>query len=1154
MIFTLHSIPPEVEISKLLRVMKLTAILLFAACITASANGYSQKVTISEKNVPLEKVFKQIKKQTGYVFFYDEAWMKQARKVTVNVVDSPLEEVLKICFKNQLLTFSIVGTTVVLTQSIAAIPSKVNEEVRIPAPPPFTVTGKITDTDGNPLEGVSVLLKSTNRGVTTKKDGTFTIQVPDGGDVLVISYVGFENVQLTVRKSSVQDITMRQKETKGDEIVVIGYGTQRKKDLTGSVGSVTMTDLNKAPVKSFDDALAGRVAGVQITSPDGQPGASPNITIRGGNSVTQDNSPLYVIDGFPIENYNNNAINPADIESIEVLKDASSTAIYGARGANGVIMITTKKGKTGPPVITYNTYYGWQDNTKTLELMGPYDFVKLQFDIDSVRAKSSYFINGKNLESYRNVPSLDWQKQVFRTAPMQSHNLSLRGGNKYTKYSVSGSILQQDGTVIASDFKRYQGRVTLDQNVSTKLKVGVNVNYSSIITNGLQVGGGSNTATNYLINVWQYRPVNGSGNIDSLLDAAQDADVVSTTNYQWNPVLSAHNELRKRSSKLLTVNSYLDYSITPALKLRISAGVNTSNLRNDVFNTSQSRLGSPISTLGRGGPNGSSTFSELNNYVNENTLTYNKVFNKAHTLNIVGGFTTQANTASFYGAGAILVPNEELGVAGLSQGTPVSINSTESKNTLASFLGRVNYSYKSKYLATLAFRTDGSSKFVEDNKWGYFPSGALAWHFSEENFMKRLKFISDAKLRASYGIIGNNRVTDFASFGLITTGGLSSYTIGNQFVSGAYASTLSNPNLKWESTAETDLGLDLGFFNQRLILGTDVYSKKTTNLLLNAQLPSSTGYTTAFQNIGTVQNRGLELSLTSTNVSSKQFTWTSSFNIAFNRTKVLALAQNQQFLLSSVRFNSGVALFPNYIAQIGQPVAKFFGYTWVGNYQYEDFDQLTPGVYTLKAAVPNNGNPRTSIRPGDIKYRDINGDGVVDDNDRGTIGDPNPKFTGGFSNNFTYRNFDLNVFFQFVSGNEILNINRMYLQGSIINAFGSNQYASYTNRWTPTNPTNENYRPSGSGPAVNSDRIIEDGSFLRLKTINLGYNISAKMLTKVKIQSLRFYASAQNLITWTRYSGIDPEVSNYNSALTPGLDYSAYPRAKTITLGLDVSF
>jgi TonB-linked SusC/RagA family outer membrane protein len=1015
-----------------------------------------------------------------------------------------------------------------------------------------TVSGMIKDDKGETVPGASVKVKESDNGVAADIDGKYKINVAGPATVLVFSFIGFDPQETTVGERKIINITLKSHSTDLNEVVVIGYGQVNRRDLTGSIGTVNVADLNKAPVKSFDDALAGRVAGVQVTSPDGQPGAAPNIVIRGGNSVTQDNSPLYVIDGFPIENYNNNAINPQDIESIEVLKDASSTAIYGARGANGVIIITTKKGKTGPPVVTYNGYYGLQSNTSSIKLMDTYNFVKYQFELDSVSAKALYFTNGQTLDSYRNQTGIDWQSQVFRTAPMSNHNIAIRGGTKDTKYTVSASVFQQDGTVIESGFKRYQGRITLDQQINDKFRVGINANYSNILSNGTQVGGNSQTAFNFLINVWQYRPVNGSGNLDALLEDAQDADVVSSTNYQWNPILTANNEIRGRIANSMITNAFAEYSILPELKLKVTGGYNLNNTEADVFNTSNSRLGSPSSTLGAGGPNGSITYTNLSNYVNENTLTYNKVFHKEHFLNVLAGFTLQGNSSSVFGSRATLVPNESLGVNGLGQGTPFSITSTKSQNTLASFIGRVNYNYKSKYLLTASFRADGSSKFVGDNVWGYFPSGSLAWHVSEEKFLKSNKIISDLKLRTSYGVTGNNRVDDRASYAQLAQGGGDSYSFANTFLSGAYASSLANPALKWESTAETDLGLDLGFVNNRITLTTDVYNKKTTDLLLRAQLPGTSGYSTAFENVGAVQNRGLEFTLSTVNVNSKDFTWSSNFNIAFNNTKVLALASGQQTLLTTVKwYNTGLGLTPDYIAQIGQPVAMFYGYKWAGVYQYSDFDQNTPGVYTLKANVPNNGNPRANIKPGDIKYEDLNGDNVIDGNDLTKIGNPNPKFTGGFSNNFKYKGFDLNIFFQFVYGNQIQNINKYLMEGT--NVLGSNQFASYEDRWTPTNPSNTYFRTGGGGPAVYSSRFLEDGSFLRLKTVNLGYTFSPKLIQKIKLSNVRLYMSAQNLVTWTKYSGMDPEVSSYNSALTPGMDYSAYPKAKVITFGLDIS-
>ena len=414
--------------------------------------------------------------------------------------------------------------------------------------------------------------------------------------------------------------------------------------------------------------------------------------------------------------------------------------------------------------------------------------------------------------------------------------------------------------------------------------------------------------------------------------------------------------------------------------------------------------------------------------------------------------------------------------------------------------------------------------------------------------------MSDAKIRASYGVTGNNRVGDYASFSTLSLPVADSYSPGGVYIRGAAPVALGNPNLKWESTAEADLGLDLGFFNQRVVLTADLYRKKTTDLLLNSQLPPTSGYLTAFQNIGAVQNQGVELTLATVNLAQKAFGWTSNFNIAFNQTKVLELSQNQDFLLTTVPWSSasGYGNVPAYIAQVGQPVSQMYGFEWAGNYQLNDFNETTPGNYTLKDGVPNNGITRSSIRPGDIKYADLNGDGVVDNNDRKTIGNPNPKFIGGFSNNFTFKGFDLNVFLQFSYGNDILNANRIIFEGGALKP-GLNQFASYANRWTIDNPTNDLYRVGGQGPRVYSTRIIEDGSYLRLKTVNLGYTFPAPLARRAHLQSLRVYAAAQNLLTWTNYSGNDPEVSAYGSALTPGFDFSVYPRARTFTFGLNFS-
>ena len=1035
------------------------------------------------------------------------------------------------------------------------------------------ISGVVSDKEGQTIIGANVKLKGTTVSTISDLQGRYTITVSGTKPVIIFSSIGFLVKEVAVGSNQKLDVVLSEDLIGLSEVVVIGYGQVNRKDLTGSISSVNVSELNKAPIRSFEEALAGRVTGVQVTSPDGTPGAAPAISIRGNNSVTQDNSPLYVIDGFPIENFNSNSLNPSDIESIDILKDASSTAIYGARGANGVIVITTKQGTSGKTKISLKSYYGMQSNTGKIDLMSPYEFVRYQVDVDSIPAEgqSSYIIydifnpvlnptGTKKLSDY-NIPGIDWQDQIFRNAMMQSHDLAIRGGNKDVQYSLTGSYFGQDGTLIASDFQRKQARFTLNQNLSKKLKLGVNVNFSNITTTGSQISGISTTSDAFLISSWRYRPIDASGDLNILLNSIQDPSLValSATNYQWNPVFTRNNEIRERRTNALNVNLSLDYSLTKYLKLKITGGINSNVSKFDQFNTSLSMLGSPTSTLGNGGPNGSITNGNKNSYVNENTLTFNKNFNKNHLVNILVGSSFGINNDAFNGFGATLLPNENLGVNGLGQGTPQSVLTSKTQNTLASFLTRANYSYKSKYLATASFRADGSSKFVGDNLWGYFPTGSLAYHISEENFLKYNKVLSDAKIRTSYGIIGNNRVSDYASYALLGTGGSNSYSSNSSFLTGTFPLTLANPLLKWETTKELDFGLDLGFLNQRITLVIDYYDKKTDDLLLSSQLPGSSGYSSAFQNIGAVQNRGFEFALNTINLDKKGFKWSTNFNISFNRNKILALTSNQNSFTTITKWSGGnsIAASPSYIAQIGRPIGMFYGLVADGVYQYSDFNQVTPGVYTLKPEIPSANINRAAIFPGYLKFKDLNGDNVVDARDLTTIGNPNPDFTGGFTNNLSYKRFDINLFFQFSYGGELMNVNRIVMEGGggTSSTKGANMFASYADRWSPTNPSND-YGAAGAGgraPSFYTSRVVEDGSYLRLKTVNLGYSFNTAKLKKIKINDLRLFASAQNLWTLTNYQGLDPEVNTFSSALTPGFDYSAYPRAKVITFGFEIS-
>lgn len=1026
------------------------------------------------------------------------------------------------------------------------------------------VEGKVSEQgSGTPLAGVSISVKGTKTGASTDGNGYYAIQIPtNGNSTLVFTYVGYLQREITVGDKGIVNMVLSQDNKVLNDVVVVGYGTSKKADLVSSVGQVDMKDMAKAPVRSIDESLAGRVAGVQINSSDGQPGSSVNIVIRGANSITQNNSPLYVVDGFPIEGFNLNVFDPQEVESIDVLKDASATAIYGARGANGVIMITTKKGKMGAPVISFSPTVSWDNNIKTMKLMDTYEFAKMQLELvpgaqgsatDPTPIYTLLTVPGKTLEDYRNVAATDWQSPFFQTGIRQDYSLALRGGSDKTVYGISGNLNDQKGTIVNTAYKRYQGRITLDQTLSNKIKVGINANYAYLLRSGnsAAIGTGGSGTTNILYSVWGYNPLSALNE-----DEAIDETTASGTDYKFNPLMNQKNMLRNNKTHNLNVSGYFDYAITPSLRLKITGGINNTRVINEEFNNSKTYLGSPNTTPGRtSGVNGSVSQANTNNWSNENTLTWTKTFAKSHNLNVLGGFSTQGNTSNAFGFGATFLPNEKLGISGLNEGilNPVT-TATSSLWSLSSFFGRVKYNYKSKYYLEASYRADGSSKFAEGNKWSYFPSFGGSWRFIKEDFLKNSKVLSDGKLRMSYGKTGNNRVNDFAYLSTNDVVPGNSYPWNNGYVSSIIPTSLGNPKVKWETTDQYDAGVDLGFFKNRISLTADVYKKNTKDLLLRATLPTSSGYTTAFKNVGAVANRGLEITLSTVNINHKDFQWNSSFNISFNRNEVLALAEDQQTLLSTTNWDNAYTNIPSYIAKIGEPLGLMYGFIWDGVYQYNDFNSTSTGEYLLKDNVPGNGAARQNIQPGDIKYRDINGDGSINASDYAVIGRSLPLHTGGFSNNFTYKDFDLNIFFQWSYGNQIQNMNRHVFEGNALGKRFLQQFESYEDRWSPDNQSSSNYRTGGFSIAGYSSRTIEDGSFLRLKTVSLGYNIPKQLLDKLKIKTARIFLSGQNLYTWTKYKGLDPEVSTYNSVLTGGFDYSAYPRARTVAFGANVSF
>lgn len=1035
------------------------------------------------------------------------------------------------------------------------------------------VRGTVVDQTGESVIGASIQVKGTTQGTITDIDGKFSLGVPDKKSVIVVSFIGYATKELQVDTSKPMSIVLEEDTKVLDEVVVVGYQEVRKKDLTGSVAKADMNELLNTPVGSFDQTLGGRIAGVNVSSSEGTPGGTMNIVIRGNNSLTQDNSPLYVIDGFPVEDAAiASTINPSDIESLDILKDASATAIYGARGANGVVIITTKKGKVGKAQITYDGSVTMHHVTRTIPMMDAYEFVKLQaetYPASIANPTGGYLMEyqGKQwtLDDYRDIFQYDWQDEILRTALQHNHNIRLTGGTEGVRYNASVSYYNQDGILLNSGYERFQARANTVIK-RDKLDISLTTNYSRSIQTGSTPSETSYSGMNNLFySVWGYRPVTyPNKSMESLLNDVMDEAIDSSNDYRFNPIRSLKEEYRKYYINNLQLNGYVSYEFIKGLKLKVSGGYTYDARKNDQFNNSNTRYGGPTST---DKVNAQIIRNERLTWLNENTLTYQTNIKKKHFFNSLVGITFQNSDYEYYSLKSTHIPNESLGMAGMADGTLSSSSSLKSSWSMMSYLARLNYNYKSKYYATASFRADGSSKFSKKHRYGYFPSGSLAWNFMEEEFMAPIKKVVGAgKLRVSWGLTGNNRIGEYDYYALlqmlkekqgdyISNGSIPSgvYPFDNDMSSvGMVPVSLPNEDLKWETTEQWNVGLDLSFFNERLNFTADVYRKTTRDLLLEASLPLVSGYYSATKNIGKVRNDGLELSLSTVNVQTKDFTWISDFNIAFNKNEVLELAENQLSLTTAARFDQNYNSQPSYIAKVGLPMGMMYGYIYEGTYKYDDFVK-SGNSYTLKDNVPYFSS-EANTQPGMPKYKDVNGDGIIDTNDRTIIGRGLPIHTGGFTNSFTYKGFDLSVFFQWSYGNDIMNANRLFFE----NAGGKkdlNQFASYANRWTPENP--ESDIPAATKSASNnviSSRIIEDGSYLRLKTVTLGYTFPKALIAKAKLSNARVYVAAQNLWTWTSYSGYDPEVSVRNSALTPGLDFSSYPRAFTLSFGVNLGF
>ena len=1045
----------------------------------------------------------------------------------------------------------------------------------------FSLTGQVVDETGVPLIAVTVFEdgKPTN-GTVTDLDGKYSLNVSSARSVVVFSCLGFTEVKENVAGRAVINITLAEEKLALDaaEVVSVGYGTVARRDLTGSVSKVDMGEMLKAPVTNFDQALTGKVAGVVVTTSDGALGAEANITIRGNNSLTQSSAPLYIIDGFPTESSMATALNSADIESIDILKDASATAIYGARGANGVIVITTKQGVEGKPKVNFLANWTVSTISNKMELMNGVEYVELQNEMFAASTGTNSYLKPGDADLAEGITTYtikdyedqsmwnDWQDKIYRTSFSHNYNISLSGGSKEAGniYNASFSVTDQDGIIVKSNFQRYQGKINFQQKLGKRVQVNFLANYSRAITNGVTPtdAQASSSATGWLMySVWGYRPVkpkaqwqvdeNGKYiNADDTITIDEEAS--GAGDYRFNPAKTVRNEYRKTIVDYLNANAGLTWEIIDDLKLKVTGGYTINKRRREMFNGTETYTGHPSSSSGKG-INGAIYWYDKKSWVNENTLTYTRRFLRKHNFQFLGGFTMQGETYDYHGTSATQMTTESLGLNGLHTGNYQTVTPWQYDWTMMSGLFRLNYNYKYKYYLTASMRADGSSKFPEQNRWGYFPSVGMSWNINREDWMKDRLWLSNAKLRASWGLTGNNRTTtpyDFYSQIATLPGNTGSYdyVFGGEFISGYAPVNMANDRLKWETTEQWNVGFDFSVFDSRIKLTADWYLKNTRDLLLQATMPSSSGYVSAMMNVGSMQNQGVELTLDLVPVQEKNFVWSMNFNIAMNRNKVTALTNDQYSLLRSISWDQTFNSQYPYITQVGKPSGLMYGFIYEGTYKHDDFEGgvLKNDIASLSTVT------RANVAPGDPKYKDINRDGVVDDNDRTVIGCGQPLHTGGFGNTLSFYGFDVNIFFSWSYGNDILNANRLYFESGLKKH--TNQLKSYTNRWSEARPDSDIPRVVANGMSVYSSRVIEDGSFLRLRNITLGYTLPRQMLRKMHFDTMRVYISGENLWTLTGYSGPDPEVSTRNSVLTPGFDWSAYPRAMGVTAGLSFTF
>lgn len=1013
------------------------------------------------------------------------------------------------------------------------------------------VTGTVVDETGAGMPGVNVLVKGTPQGTVTNAQGGYSISAPSNA-TLVFTFVGYKTSEVPVGDRTTIDITLAEDLTSLDEVVVIGYGTQKRSDLTGAVGSVSADKLQERPATSLNQALSGKIAGVQVNTNSGRPGGKSNVRIRGFSSINSSNNPLYVVDGVQLPQGNQDQfsqsidyLNPNDVVSVEVLKDASSTAIYGARGANGVILITTKRGQSGEGKVTYNVDFSVPTiGPNKREVLNAEEYMAVEdlawanmekFDPAGWNAGKYVHLNPALRRTDprvfdangNNLYDTDWLEETTQHKISQNHQLGFTGGNDRTTYTLSLGYRDDQGFLKQSYLTRYSGRFTIDDQVKKWLKVGGTLSYNNQSENLVDI---TDQVGRQIVEDFPFLPVRYA-----------DGKFANNRDYpNAEGTMSSMHRLFGRKYILNTQTTlgsvFTNINIAKGLELRSVLGVNVvTQENNEAIN----------STLNTNGQGQSQTSNEKQTFWSfENYLTYTKTFNEIHSITGLLGISWQEQNRFYINQDVRNFPSDYFGYNNMGAGNDnKNLTSNAQRHSLNSYFGRVNYSLMGKYLLTVTGRADGSSKFGENNKFSFFPSAALAWRISDEGFMKDNSVISNLKLRTSYGLTGNSEIPAYSSLGTLSSGYRAVWN--NTAKGGTGVGRLANPDLKWEKTAQSDIGVELGLFNDRLTVEADVYYRKTTDMLLDAPVPQTSGFATMRRNVGSMENKGLELALSAVIIQSQKLTWRSTFNVSMNRNKVLSLATPSDL------FNVGGPGItnPTSIIRIGEPADSFWGLVRLGTWGTDEADE---------AAQFTSYRNGLTILPGDIKYLDVNGDKAITDADRMIIGRGSPDAWGAFTNYISYGPLDLTLELQYSFGNDIMDMN---LHASEDRQGLANSYKTVLNAWTPENQNTmiAQVRGTSAGYVTNVDsHWVQDGSFIRGRNLLLGYTFPQSVLDRLKLDRLRIYASTQNffLIVDDEVIG-DPEITpirgdNSNNAFSQGMKWHEYPKATTWMVGLQV--